>query len=208
MGPGTNASGTGSTPKPYDDGAWGYNVNGHGANGTASSAPAGWSGGAGGPNADCGDCHALGSTHNDGTLNSAETGTNTNANTAHLIPALIGTSTPNYDVQLTFDNACYTTCHQGASVTDMRHDRDGSPAANVMQFGTHLTVADGESIAYPVDSDISTNASTAAPDFGTCVSCHNPHGTNVDETVEGRSTNRMVRAPWLSINTLCLVCHI
>ena len=46
MGDGTDPIGTGDTwtpgpggPKPYDDGTWGFNVNGHGANGGAANTP-------------------------------------------------------------------------------------------------------------------------------------------------------------------------
>lgn len=205
MGPSTNYGGTNG--KPYDDGAWGYNVNGHGADGTAAAAPDKWSAGAGGPGVACTDCHSLGPTHDDGTLNTSEEGGFRTVNSAHLLDIFIGAKEPGYDVQLTFDNACYTTCHEKGGVTDMRHSRDDEPVANVVQFGKHLTREDGESIAYPVDSDISTNASTAEPDYVVCVSCHDPHGTAVDGKAEGRSTNRMMRDTWISASTLCLACH-
>ncbi|HWR96858.1 MAG TPA: hypothetical protein VN317_00395, partial [Candidatus Methanoperedens sp.] len=39
MGNGVDPVGVGAMPKPYDDGTWGYNVGGHGSNGTGPSTP-------------------------------------------------------------------------------------------------------------------------------------------------------------------------
>jgi hypothetical protein len=210
MGDGTSASGAGGTPKPFDDGTYGYNVNGHGANGTAPQ------GSPIRPNVPCTGCHDVSQPatgngrHLNGIVSSAKQGLNRSENTAHLIAAFIGGSSPTYSVQLTFDNACYTRCHAGARRADMRHsfvDPGDQYPPGVMVLGTHSTIEDGESLLWPVDSDLSTNASTSLPAFGTCVSCHNPHGTNAQPpTTPYYPSNYMVRANWPA--PLCVVvCH-
>lgn len=159
----------------------------------------------------CSSCHDTGipaDTHMDGTVNSAETGTNPNANTAHLLSSFIGTSSPAYDVQLTLDGACLG-CHTTSGVKEMTHERDGDPVPGAVEFGQHLTIADGTSISYPIDSDLSTNAPAAQPNYAPCVSCHNPHGTTETYSKGSPSTksNLMMRARWKSPSVLCVTCH-
>lgn len=97
-----------------------------------------------------------------------------------------------WSVQVAFDNYCYNACHSVISVQNHRHETDSRPAdANYrsVEFGTHLTVADGESLGVFVDSDLSSRAIPAEPDYAPCVSCHDPHGTGAPAT----SRNRMLR---------------
>lgn len=218
MGNGTNAAGVGASPKPYDDGDWGYNVNGHGANGTAPNTPkSSWGAPYLNSNVGCTDCHDISlpasgaGRHQNGILNSAERKLNPSENTAHLRvdganPFIVAGSN-DWDVQVSFDDACYLRCHQQRGVADMRHDSDGMPVVNAAQFGTFMTKIDGETILYPIDSALTTNASTAAGDFAPCISCHNPHGTPTARV--WTTTNRMVRAPFSGPSpSLCDACHI
>jgi len=218
MGNGTSLAGVGSVPRPYDDGDWGYNVNGHGANGTAPNTPR--SGGGApylSPALACTDCHDVslpasgGGRHMNGILNSVVLKLSPSENTAHLRldgpNPFIVSGTEDWDVQVAFDDACYLRCHQGAQVADMRHALDDIPAVNAVQFGTHLTYPDGESVVYPIDSALTTNASVAPEDFAPCISCHDPHGTPVPVTLS--STNKMARDAFSGDDvTLCAGCHL
>lgn len=218
MGNGTSATGVGSTPKPYDDGDWGYNVNGHGSNGMAPNTPRSLSGA---PyltsNAACTDCHDISQPvtgdgrHMNGILNSVEFKRSPSENTAHLRTdgafPYIAAGVNDYDVQIAFDAACFLRCHQAARVPNMRHEQDGIPVAGAVRFGAHLTMADGESIRYPIDSALTTHASTDSPDYAPCISCHNPHGTPVVQSQA--PTNRMLRDPLDGEGTtLCSTCHL
>jgi predicted CXXCH cytochrome family protein len=204
MGDGDSPAGTGGTPKPFDNGTWGFNVNGHGANGTAANTPKDLTLPYLSGNAPCVACHDIGipaGTHLDGVLNSVELKLNPNQNTAHLRQEFIGGASPAWGVQLTFDDRCTLQCHSVA--LRHRHSHDGDPAAGAAQFGQKGSVTDGESIAYPIDSALSTNASTAAPDFAPCISCHNPHGTST--VTGGFPTNGMLRD--VRDTQLCRACH-
>ena len=145
--------------------------------------------------------------HRNGRLHNMETGPNyPTENTMHLQAAFIDSAPDNpWDVQVAFDDAC-TACHASYGIMEMRHDRDGLPVPNAAEFGTHLTVPDGETIPWPVDSDLSTYASRTGPNYATCVSCHDPHGTGIVET--GSSSNYMLRAKWRSSSALCDTCHV
>jgi cytochrome c2 len=203
MGPGVSLGGTRATPKPFDDGAWGYNVNGHGGVGLVFARMNG--------NKDCWECHDLtlpAGAHRDTILSEVVGSNNQTTNTAHLKAAFIASSGGNsYDVQLQFDNTCAAVvlgCHGGFGPPDMRHS-SSNPIPNVQTFGRGGTIADGELSAYPIDSDLTTNASTAAPDHAPCSACHDPHGTITIEPA--KSTNRMLRDKWSTANDLCANCH-
>ncbi len=211
VGDSTNALGTGATPKPFDDGMWGFNVNGHGSNGTAPNTPKDIYGD---PyllgSAECESCHDVNvpaGTHRDGTLNSVEQSKGQNTNTAHLIQNYMATSTTNeWDVQVKFDDTCYSKSGCHISSMSHRHAKDADPAAKVVRFGDGGTILDGELIGYPVDSDLTTNASPDGRDFATCITCHNPHGTPVVEV--GMPTNRMLRDAWAADDSVfCTECH-
>jgi hypothetical protein len=231
MGNGVSSSGSGAIPKPYDDGTWGYNVNGHGANGTAAHTPK-MIFDPGPPivygpaflnaNAACVDCHdislpATGSgRHRNGILNSVERKLNPSENTAHLrvdgpYPFIV--AGPNaWDVQVGFDAACWLRCHASAGRANMRHAYDlvispwnMNATPNASRFGDKGTPADGESIVYPIDSALTTYASTAGDDFAPCISCHNPHGTSILDAA--RNTNRMLRDVTYYTSALCQKCH-
>jgi predicted CxxxxCH...CXXCH cytochrome family protein len=219
MGPGTNSTGTGSTPKPYDDGTWGFNVSGHGANGTATtkidtddrSTVTTYLV----PNAACTDCHALQSHHFDGVLDGQSgTAQTKKANTYHLktdgtYPFIPASAPSGYEVQLAFDNACFNRCHMAAKGVgfDMRHLGAAEIPYGVSKFGggTSGSIVDGDTLSWPVDSDLSTLSSTANPDYLPCATCHNVHGTNVVRT--GYSSNRMLRMTNTPSSPFCMTCH-
>jgi hypothetical protein len=227
MGDGTNPVGVGATPKPFDDGTYGYNVNGHGANGTATHTPAAYNASIGFPmDAACTDCHKVESHHLNGVLEGAQgAGRISTVNTYHLrtdgtYPYVPASATNAWDVQVAFDDACYRRCHVGKSVSNMRHDPNLilsswnlNNVPNAVRFGDAGSYSNGENLSYPsgshpiypVDSDLSTLASTAPDDFAPCISCHNVHGTAIVETA--KPTNRMMRDSFFDSSTLCLVCH-
>ena len=221
MGDGTDPIGTGDTwtpgpggPKPYDDGTWGFNVNGHGANGGAVNTPRA---SANVPyifgDAACPDCHTVNpATHRNGNLESVEAEQNAAiANPAHLNAAYIsGSSSPEYSVQLTFDNQCSLQCHPAA--IRHRHSKDADPAAGVVRFSDNGSTLDGQAVVgIPIDMHLSSNAPDAAAnppsnyDYAVCISCHNPHGTTVVEPE--KATNRMIRFEFQVTDTLCRKCH-
>jgi hypothetical protein len=173
----------------------------------------------------CGGCHDISQppgTHLDGTLNSVgETAAkgNRNANTAHLSPFYFGTATGASKVQVDFDNGCYTQCHLGISSNakfDMRHSKNPP----VAPFGPPHCIADGLTIPWPVDYDLSTTAPAAAPHYAPCVACHNPHGTGTTDKYYAWDysgtdgipyTNFMLRGNWKTQSSVpgvfCKVCH-
>jgi len=171
---------------------------------------------------ECTDCHDTsqppGNFHGDGIVQSVWNNTDRNANTAHLkaeffdagrgTPAIyVGSGAWNY--QVLFDNYCAYACHTAQSVPDMRHETDTLATDSnhwSMQFGTHLTVSNGDATAVPIDVDLNTDAA-GGTDYGTCVSCHDPHGTTVVEP--SKTSNRMVRDQWITPSAiLCGYCHI
>ena len=153
MGDGNSVSGTSSTPRPFDDGTFGFNVNGHGANGTAADTPASLT-----PNRACTECHYLLSHHLDGVLDGVGGRGNAirHVNNYHLqtdgsYPYVRATDPDTSQPQLTFDNACWMRCHQPINnFTDMRHAKDLVFDAvknlniipNAVRFGDKKTVAD------------------------------------------------------------------
>ncbi len=169
----------------------------------------------------CLDCHDLNSpagAHNDGTVSSAMTSANPTNNTVHLVSTFFGTEGQPYSVQVNADAGCYepagdnSRCHRmyveiAGTMQNMRHEKDSDPAANAVQFGTHSTKSDGDTISWPIDSDITTRASTTDPDFAPCFACHDPHGTGTTD-IDGVTNNRMLRGNWKSQSTaFCTTCH-
>jgi len=215
MGNGTSATGSaGSTIKPYDDGTWGYNVNGHGANGTRTpqiDIDFSASFNALDPNLACTACHALLSHHNDGVLDGgAAGGAGTHyLNTYHLrtdltYPYIKAADPDTAAVQITFDDACYRNCHQSLGMARGVHG--SNPTTGAVQFGRiGNIISDGEPLTWPVDSDITTRAGTGGTDWAPCSTCHNAHGTSVVEPA--LTSNRMLRLKFKSANDLCNVCH-
>jgi hypothetical protein len=212
MGVGTvDQTGVGSPPKPCDNFTYGANVNGHGANGSAPNAIGGFS-----PDIDraCTDCHSLGATHQDCEVDLAATATKTNP--MHLNAGFLGSGSPAEDNQVTFDNFCWLECHDGAPTNpkDMRHAKDNDPAPNAMQFGQHNSYSQPNDTAPPMYWDrIIQYRSGGSENFGTCTSCHNPHGTSVDGSTQRPSddNNMMVHYPWKKAGpvqgSLCGKCH-
>ena len=210
MGDGTSATGTGgATPKPYDNGTYGYNVNGHGRDDTPAVP-------GNAINVACSACHDMdvpAGTHLDGTIAGRLTPTDTRTdNSFHLLASFVKASpTSEQDVQLTFDNACATLCH--GSLT-MRHAVDTVPAANAVQFGTHATYAEPQNAQPPVmffDRNLKSSTSFGVydgqPNFALCVSCHDPHGTNA-ASPRGDLNNKMMLYKWANPSTLCVKCHL
>ncbi len=146
------------------------------------------------------------------------------ANTAHLRAAYFPTSaTRKADYARAFNRKCGDPapgCHVGPPHNDHPQVPAGSvdPADNVMRFGDLTSAADPKAYywfaAYAdyrtgfyqtrspwVIDDLTTAASAAGPDnavrYGTCGSCHDPHGTGVaDRTTAGRTA--MLRGNWIT----------
>jgi hypothetical protein len=168
----------------------------------------------------CTDCHDLSQpapgTHLNGVHDSVWDNATRNGNTAHLKAEFFTKYPANapgtWSVQVAFDNYCLLQCHVAALVPEMTHSVDSSPADpfyRSVEFGTHGTVADGDALLtgkpYPIDKDLNT-AAAGPPNYATCVTCHDPHGTSLVQTM--RSSNRMVRDSWVVPPTLCLACHL
>ncbi|MBI5904143.1 MAG: CxxxxCH/CxxCH domain-containing protein [Deltaproteobacteria bacterium] len=147
--------------------------------------------------------------------------TDPNTNTSHLIAAYIGTGT-DAQKQIAFDDACYSRCHQGKGISNHRHTKQ-SPL--YMEFGRKGTTSNPKQYVWNNNGswdyknefykswspwtirDLTTDAtypgSMPSTHYGTCVSCHDPHGTGItDNTVtnsgpsSGTWTNHMVRGKW------------
>jgi hypothetical protein len=218
------SSGPGPNVLTYWDGSWwdtnqgGNDSTNQGGHGDPDERPA----------LACTDCHDTSDPptgsgrHFNGILNSTGgiTGTaqNQSVNTAHLLPAWIGDGTTQSNVQTTLDAACYG-CHNSPWFLN-DHSAEGgfeshAKTGNIVQFGLppppgSTTITDGESIDWPVDSDISTNASTAEPDYALCVTCHDPHGTGIPDHhgAPGTNSNFMLRGNFLSDLNYCETCHL
>lgn len=230
MGDGKSAGGTGKTPLPFDDGAFGFTVNGHGANATALAAPlASFN-----PSLACTACHDL-SSPQPGThfvcvkdvnreLNTlqwpgkpADTRT---TNTSHLVPGYLPEASSPGQRQIAFDDYCAYACHRDAGVTDMRHgSHPGGVHDKLMEFSQENDTTDDPKrnrgldrklIPWTID-DLTVAADADPPRvryYGTCVSCHNPHGTDTQQKTRG--TNKMVFRNWkgASMQPFCgTACH-
>jgi hypothetical protein len=104
-------------------------------------------------------------------------------------------------------------------VMEMRHESDTAPTDNdhhSVKFGTHQTPPKPpnnvpDNLVIPIDVDLNTGASPTG-DYAPCISCHDPHGTNV-RTPDGYTSNKMVRYEFpVSIDPtmkseLCAKCH-
>ena len=232
MGDGRSGDGAGKKPKAYDDGTFGFTVNGHGANGTAARTPLARFK----PDLACADCHDVSSppgTHyscgNDAKLElntllwpgkPADTRT---ANTAHLVAGYLGAGTAR-ERQVAFDDYCAKTCHPATGLPDMRHSYDANknidPADKVMEFGTAHATTDDPKRERGLDRKLTpwtindlTKPAAADPSpvqyYGICVSCHDPHGTATLQKTRG--TNKMVLRNWqdTSMQPFCgSTCHV
>ncbi len=171
----------------------------------------------------CDDCHDVSSpamahpADGSGTFNTlswpGKADNTTNANTAHLkgffFPASPAAAA---DYAVAFDNACNNRpgCHvraDGSRVLKvMSHAKDG-----LMQFGTLSTAPDPKIYtwyvqnSYPDDFYRSQSAwvvrdltidATGPVQYGTCISCHDPHGTGTTDVSDSTGTNVMVRGEW------------
>lgn len=230
MGDGTRAAGRGRSPKPFDDGTFGFNVNGHGANGTAAGAPLG----SFRPSLACSDCHDTSSPQpaaHFACVNDVDRELNTkqwpgkpvdtrNANTAHLVAGYLPEAGGAGERQVAFDDYCATACHRDAGVADMRHGTRvlGVPD-KVMEFSEDNDTTDDPKRERGLDrnlvpwtiSDLTVAAQADPPRvgyYGTCVSCHDPHGTATLQKTRG--TNKMVVRNWKgsSMQPFCSsACH-
>jgi hypothetical protein len=133
---------------------------------------------------------------------------NLTKNPWHLRAAFINPNPVNaWDVQMTFDDTCATACHEGYGISDMRH-KGVSHGRDYLQLGYGLTDPTGGTVpeGFPLDTDLTSNASSGTPIFGTCVTCHDPHGTGTADTTNG--SNHMVRADYATKSDLCVACHV
>jgi len=205
MGYGTFAGDSGHlTPKPYDDGNYGFNVNGHGRDadtvdksGTGSSPI----------NIACTACHDTkqpAGTHFDGVLNGRISPDTRNSNSFHLVSGYFGVEGTEKALQINFDNYCAVTCH---GTHQMRHTND-TVDLNAVEFGTHGTFSAPRNFTLPLmyyDRNLKTGFD-AAPDYALCVSCHDPHGTSLTSP-RGDGNNKMVILQWMDPPALCARCH-
>jgi len=154
---------------------------------------------------DCAACHDLAGTaaagHLDGTVDVP------GPNPFHLVEGYLPSDPRReWDLQVHFDDYCWTSCHQPAGIRDMRHEQDGDPAPGAVQMGQHLSF---ESVhgGLPVDEDLARIGKGFAgpPYFVPCVGCHDPHGTGTTSTTKG--SNRMVRENYKQPARLCGRCH-
>lgn len=154
----------------------------------------------------------------------------TNANTAHLKSFFFPVSpvsAPDYAVA--FDDACGNRidCHAraggGRKAEVMRHALWHSDDPDyLMEFGTHSSIPDPKTFAWYIQTnyaddfyksqspwtiaDLATDAA-GPPRLGTCVSCHDPHGTGTTDNNDAGS-NVMLRGNWRSERDFCwLSCH-
>ena len=235
MGDGVSVSGVGGNgkgAKPYDDGTYGYNVNGHGANGSKIPSLT--------PNRACTDCHDLNSPspnkHYDcGDPVNQRVNTRSyfgkpadsrNANTSHLVAGYLAGASNSQAKQIGFDDYCYNTCHLTDGQVDMRHaSAPGGLSDKIMEFGVLPPTGTAATTDNPKQDrgannvwtpwtieDITTTVAASPPGThynGVCVSCHDPHGTSTLQKT--RLTNKMVIRNWkgTSMATFCQSnCHI
>lgn len=153
----------------------------------------------------CAACHDLvgpaAAGHLDGKKNSP------GPNVFHLVAGYLDPDPKNeWDVQVRFDQYCYTTCHVSAGRSDMRHERDGDPAPGAVQMGQHASYEKPMG-GYPTDQDLGVfKGSGTPPFFALCVTCHDPHGSGAT-SFTGKS-NRMTRENYKAPPQMCSRCHI
>ena len=154
---------------------------------------------------ECTSCHdlagAAGQGHLDGKANAA------GPNVYHLVEGyILADPASEWDVQVRFDEQCWTACHKPAGVKDMRHERDGDPVPGAVQMGQHLSFSRTADLEYLMDGDLTlTEFTKEPPHFAPCVACHDPHGTGSTDTTRG--TNKMVRDNYRNPPLLCTRCH-
>jgi hypothetical protein len=93
----------------------------------------------------------------------------------------------------------------------MRHLAASDPLPNYPEFGTHQSYAQPANTPPPemfYDVNITWLGSfNGPPNFVLCVSCHDPHGTNVvSPNLNGN--NKMAIYRWERPATLCSRCHL
>ncbi len=155
-------------------------------------------------------------------------------NTSHLKQDYFPSSaTSKYQYALAFDRKCGTPatgCHLVAPHNHHPKIPAGSidPTDNVMRFGDNTTLSNPKNYywypAYSVyrDSfyesrspwgidDLTTSAavgSDSGVQYGACITCHDPHGTNSIKNLLGGATNRMLRGNSKSSGQFCnTACH-
>jgi predicted CxxxxCH...CXXCH cytochrome family protein len=178
------------------------------------------------------------STHSDGTgvfhtQNwPGKTPDTTNQNTSHLSAAYFpgGAAGFRYEYSLKVNQQCGRGCHASAPHNHHPSVPAGSTNSvdNTLRFGDFNTVANPKSKTwyaitnFPsefymsrspwVDRDTTSLAGGGFPDagtvYGSCVSCHDPHGTNAPSNLLGTTSNRMLRGDSTNPGQFCnKACH-
>lgn len=92
----------------------------------------------------------------------------------------------------------------------MRHFPDADPAVNAVRLGDHHSYDAPLNNPPPYmyyDRNITwLGTKDGVPNFAPCVTCHNPHGTNVISP-RNDGNNKMVIYRWENKPVLCNRCH-
>jgi len=152
---------------------------------------------------DCDACHDLsgeaGAGHLDG-KRGAPTG-----NSQHLVAGYLPQAPrTEWDLQVTFDEYCWKSCHKPLGLEDMRHAREGDPAQGAVEMGQHHSFVEARE-GYPMDTDLADLGFSGPPHYAPCVSCHDPHGSGATSMTAG--SNRMVRENYKKPAKVCTACH-
>ena len=222
MGDGTDADGgIVGTPKPYDDGSWGFNVSGHGANGTAASTTFDTNNTRGKhPQPELGLrrlprapeppqrrrpgrrqrqhplCQHVPPSDRHGQSVRQRCGPRHVPAAADLRQCLLrpvpfGRQPGGVELPPRLQRHGQRRDVQRRHA-DVRVRRRGSRPA---------TTWPGRSTA----TSRRARGTFSGNSYATCSTCHNVHGTDITEA--GYTSNRMLREQWNSANTLCVACH-
>ena len=91
----------------------------------------------------------------------------------------------------------------------MRHLAVGDALPNYAEMGTHGSFTAPANTPPPemfYEKNIK-NLTIALPNYALCVSCHNPHGTNV-VSPRADGNNKMAIFRWMRPAKLCTKCHM
>ncbi len=129
-----------------------------------------------------------------------------NVNTSHLVAGFLPAAGSAREQQIAFDDYCAYACHRDAGLPDMRHCSNVAGVPDkVMEFSVANDTTDDPKLDRGLDrklvpwtiGDLTVAAAADPPKvsyYGTCVSCHDPHGTATLQKTRG--TNKMVLRSW------------